>query len=73
MFLTTPSGLGEWRVVAKDGADLVGPRVQQPARQLVSVGETYDFEVTPQPGQRLWFEVRRGNGEWVLQAPVMVR
>jgi manganese oxidase len=73
MFLTTPSGLGEWRVVAKDGADLAGPRAQQPARQLVSVGETYDFEVTPQPGQRLWFEVRRGNGEWVLQAPMIVR
>ena len=37
------------------------------ARQLVTVGETYDFEIQPTAGQRLWLELRRGNGEWVAQ------
>ena len=36
-------------------------------------GETYDFEIQPERGQQLWLEVRRGNGEWVLQAPIRVR
>ena len=38
-----------WRAVAKDGADL--PRTQatvRPARQILGVGETYDFELTPE-------------------------
>jgi hypothetical protein len=39
----------------------------------VSVGETYDFEITPSQPQNLWLEVRRGSGEWVLQVPVQVR
>ena len=42
-----------WRAVAKDGADL--PPAQalvRPARQLIGVGEAYDFEFTPvEPGQ----------------------
>ena len=44
-----------------------------PARQLVTVGETYDFEIQPSRSQVLWLEVRRGNGEWVLQAPIKLR
>jgi FtsP/CotA-like multicopper oxidase with cupredoxin domain len=58
-----------WKPVAKDGADLPAAlAVSREARQLVSVGETYDFEIQPTAGQRLWLEVRRGNGEWVAQA-----
>ena len=42
-----------WRAVAKDGADL--PPAQalvRPARQIIGVGEAYDFEFTPEePGQ----------------------
>jgi FtsP/CotA-like multicopper oxidase with cupredoxin domain len=63
-----------WKPLAKDGATL--PAVQttpRPARQLVTVGETYDFEIQPSRSQVLWLEVRRGNGEWVLQAPIKVR
>jgi FtsP/CotA-like multicopper oxidase with cupredoxin domain len=57
-----------WRAVAKDGADLPPQQsTSREARQLVSVGETYDFEIQPTPGQRLWLELRRGNGEWVSQ------
>jgi manganese oxidase len=43
------SGLLSWRAVAKDGRDL--PESQQtvrPAQQVVSIGETFDFEYTPE-------------------------
>jgi FtsP/CotA-like multicopper oxidase with cupredoxin domain len=42
----------QWSPVAKDGADLpASGRVERAARQVVSVGETYDFAYTPQrPG-----------------------
>ena len=57
-----------WIARAKDGADLPLPQQRgREARQLVSVGETFDFEITPAPGQRLWLELRRGSGEWVAQ------
>ena len=63
-----------WTPVAKDGAKLPPEDTKpRPARQLVSVGETYDFEITPTRPQNLWLEIRRGNGEWVLQAPVVIR
>lgn len=42
-------------------------RTSRKAQQLVSVGETYDFEVTPTAGQRLWLSLIRGNGKWVAQ------
>jgi FtsP/CotA-like multicopper oxidase with cupredoxin domain len=42
-----------WRAVAKDGADLPPAQARvRPARQLIGVGEVYDFEFTPEePGQ----------------------
>jgi FtsP/CotA-like multicopper oxidase with cupredoxin domain len=58
----------QWMPLAKDGADL--PQLQRrsrEARQLVTVGETYDFEIHPTLGKPLWLELRRGNGEWVAQ------
>ena len=73
-FLLDRFDLVAWKPVAKDGATLPSEqRTPRPARQLVSVGETYDFEITPSGPQNLWLEIRRGNGEWVLQAPVVVR
>jgi FtsP/CotA-like multicopper oxidase with cupredoxin domain len=61
-----------WKAIAKDGADLpVAQRTSREARQLVTVGETYDFEIQPTPGQRLWLELRRGNGEWVAQTLIV--
>jgi hypothetical protein len=44
--------LMHWRPVAKDGADLPpSGRVERLARQVVAIGETYDFEFTPdRPG-----------------------
>jgi hypothetical protein len=47
--LGTPEEDLEWRAVAKDGFEL--PPTQRrlaPARLVFSVGETYDFEFTPQ-------------------------
>jgi len=64
-----------WRAVAKDGADL--PLSQQSVRpalgQQVTVGEAYDFTIdVPQPGQRMWIDVRRASGEWVQQVPIRI-
>jgi len=37
-----------WRAVAKDGADLPAAQaLVRPARQIIGVGEAYDFEFTP--------------------------
>ncbi len=48
-----------WRPVAKDGFDLPEPRRREvEARQVVSVGETYDFEYTPARPGNLHLEVR---------------
>jgi len=46
--LRSDTALVQWQARAKDGADLPDAlRAMQPATQLVSVGETYDFEFTP--------------------------
>lgn len=50
-----------WRAIAKDGADLPAHQATvRPARQYVSVGETYDFEITPTAAQPLRLELRDG-------------
>jgi FtsP/CotA-like multicopper oxidase with cupredoxin domain len=62
----------QWTPLAKDGADLPQhQRRSREARQLVSVGETYDFEIQPTLAKSLWLELRRGNGEWVAQVPLI--
>jgi hypothetical protein len=63
-----------WKPLAKDGEPLpAGQTAPRPARQLVTVGETYDFEIQPTRSQVLWLEVRRGIGEFLLQAPIKLR
>jgi len=63
-----------WKPLAKDGATLpAGQTAPRLARQVVTVGETYDFEIQPSPSQQLWLEVRRGAGQWVLQARIRLR
>ena len=66
-----------WTMVGKDGAAVpVQARAERPARQLVSVGETYDFELAPlkpPPIPNLWMEVRRSNGELLFQWPVRIQ
>ena len=63
-----------WKPLAKDGATLpAGQTAPRPARQIVAVGETYDFEIQPSRSQVLWLDVRRGSGEFLLQAPIKLR
>ena len=60
-----------WRPVAKDGFDLPGAmQVSRPARQVVSMGETYDFEYTPQQRGTLRLEVR--TSQLVVRVPIRV-
>ena len=64
----------QWIPLAKDGADLPQrQRRHREARQLVTVGETYDFEIQPTVDKPLWLELRRGNGEWVAQVLLVAR
>ena len=52
-----------WRALAKDGSELPAARqVARPARQLISIGETYDFELTPAAAGEYRLEVRKANG-----------
>jgi FtsP/CotA-like multicopper oxidase with cupredoxin domain len=48
----------QWRPVAKDGADLPeAARTPRLAEQIISMGETYDFEYTPRQRGMLRLEV----------------
>jgi manganese oxidase len=67
---TTPV---RWRALAKDGADLPATlATERPARQLVSVGETYDFEITPKEVGTLQLQLRDGPVVYA-RLPVEVR
>ena len=61
-----------WRALAKDGSELPAARqLTRPARQMISIGETYDFEVTPAAAGEYRLEVRKANG--VLIAVMLLR
>ena len=64
-----------WRLLAKDGASVSPAHVaQQPASQVVAVGETYDFEFeAPSTRHALWLEVRSPGGRWYVQGRIVVR
>jgi hypothetical protein len=62
--------LVRWRPVAKDGADLPArDRAPRPARQVLGMGETYDFELVPERRGDLRVEVRAA----ILQERLFVR
>jgi manganese oxidase len=70
-----------WHPVAKDGADLPpAARAERLARQIVSMGETYDFEYTPPRRGMLRLEVRTLNpppgfgapGQLLVRVPIRV-
>jgi FtsP/CotA-like multicopper oxidase with cupredoxin domain len=55
------SVLAQWVPVAKDGADLPeSARVSRVARLRFGIGETYDFEFTPDVAGPMRLEVRQG-------------
>ena len=68
------SMLVQWRPIAKDGADLPQQsRTLRPAQQLVSIGETFDFEVLPLVRGELRIEVRPVSaGRLFVRVPVRV-
>ena len=57
-----------WRPVAKDGAELpAGQRELCPAQLTIGVGETYDFEFTPEQIGELALEVVRPSNRFPAQ------
>jgi manganese oxidase len=68
------SMLVRWRPVAKDGADLPeAGRTARPAQQIVTMGETYDYEFTPERAGELRLEVRTPPpGRLMVRTPIRV-
>jgi FtsP/CotA-like multicopper oxidase with cupredoxin domain len=64
-----------WIPVAKDGADLPDARrLARAARQIISMGETYDFVYTPTAAGDLRLEMRAGSaGLLVARVPIRAR
>jgi FtsP/CotA-like multicopper oxidase with cupredoxin domain len=64
----------QWRAWAKDGLDLpTQQRLVEEAKQAITVGETYDFEVQPaEPGEMV-LEVRSPFDRRVVLAPIFIR
>ncbi len=64
-----------WRPLTKDGAPVPSEsRSPVTARQVIGVGETYDFEIETPPGRgNMWLEVRTTGGRWHTQGRVIVR
>jgi len=65
------TSLVNWRRLAKDGADLPPHQaIRSPSAQPIAVGETYDFEFTPERGRyRLVAEIRE-NALWMRELVV---
>jgi manganese oxidase len=71
--LLAGSSLVPWRAIAKDGADLPPAQAtERPARQTVSVGETYDFEFEPRSTAELRLEVFRPARAALGQSQIVV-
>ena len=65
--------LVRWRRLAKDGFDLPpAQQVPRPAHQLVTMGETYDFEYTPVRQGTLRLELRGPEGQLIFRVPIRV-
>ena len=76
--MSTPNQPVQWRAVGKDGAAL--PAFQatlRPASQVISVGETYDFEFEPASPGELHLEILRpavlARPESRQRVPVRIR
>ena len=68
------SALVQWRAVAKDGADLPEhASVTLPARQLISIGETYDFEITPREAGAMRLQIRTSANVIIATMPLVVQ
>jgi len=70
--------LVRWQPVAKDGADLPsGARAAVPAREVVTIGETFDFEYTPERPGPLVLQISATNatgpGPRLVAVPIRVK
>ena len=64
----------QWIPLAQDGFDLPPWRREAvPARQQVTIGTTYDFEVTPRQAGNLKLELRGGGGALLVTQPIVVK
>jgi FtsP/CotA-like multicopper oxidase with cupredoxin domain len=75
VFIAGPDSLiVRWRPVAKDGADLPeAVRTSRPAQQIVTMGETYDFEFTPERKGELRLEVRtQPPARLLMRTPIRI-
>jgi hypothetical protein len=64
----------QWRQLAKDGANLPASATgSRRAQQIVSIGETYDFEYTPARPGNLRIEIRAAGPAGALLARVPVK
>ena len=72
--LPMDSLLVQWRPLATDGADLPeASRAPRRTRQTMAMGETYDFEFTPERPGTLRVEIRGGlGGRLLARVPVRV-
>jgi len=71
--LVQDTTLMAWRPIAKDGADLPqDARVLKPARQVVSIGETADFEFFPARPGDYRIDIRTQSGVVLGVLPVRV-
>jgi len=72
--LTERGETAAWTPRGRDGAALPGAmQVSGVARTPLTVGGTFDAEIAASRPRQLWLEVRRGTGQWELQAPVDVK
>lgn len=64
----------QWKPIAKDGYDLPeAQRVMKRARQVISMGETFDYEYTPVASGRMLIEVRTSAATGNLLARIPLR
>jgi manganese oxidase len=72
--LSDGDGPVSWTPLTKDGAPVSGGPQPVRAKQLIAVGETYDFEFSAPAGRRtIWIEVRSTAGRWMVQRRVILR
>jgi hypothetical protein len=78
IFVTSLAGADapvEWRPLTKDGVPVpAADATPGTATQIISVGETFDFEYDAPPGRySLWINVRTPAGRWAVQGRVALK
>jgi manganese oxidase len=68
------SSMVQWRLLARDGADLPAAvrDVARQARYALSIGETVDVEITPRSAAPLRLEIRANQGGTLGKLPIRV-